>query len=195
MDNKKEAIIQTSLALFERDGFDNVSMKQIFDACNIAKGTFYYHFDSKDDVILCIYDNISSHIIEVMPQITQEPNFKDKVWIVIKFWLENTLSFSSQFIKTLIQIDTKRGLKYFSPLQRSDSDMQRCIYEMNIELIKQGQKQGTITDRAPAELILETLVAAITNILMDRALYSETDEEFQNIIPHVRKIFDFILAP
>ncbi|MGA3601463.1 TetR/AcrR family transcriptional regulator [Lysinibacillus agricola] len=48
----REKLLKTSLELFNKHGFEYVSVEQITKACNVSKGTFYTHFPSKYDVIL-----------------------------------------------------------------------------------------------------------------------------------------------
>ncbi|MGY3186034.1 TetR/AcrR family transcriptional regulator [Lysinibacillus sp. TE18511] len=48
----REKLLKTSLELFNKHGFEYVSIEQITKACNVSKGTFYTHFPSKYDVIL-----------------------------------------------------------------------------------------------------------------------------------------------
>ena len=48
----REKLLKTSLDLFNKHGYEHVSVEQITKACNVSKGTFYTHFPSKYDVIL-----------------------------------------------------------------------------------------------------------------------------------------------
>lgn len=48
----REKLLKTSLDLFNKYGYEHVSVEQITKACNVSKGTFYTHFPSKYDVIL-----------------------------------------------------------------------------------------------------------------------------------------------
>lgn len=55
-EEKREATRQDILAaagiLFMKKGYDATSVDDIADAANVAKGTLYYHFKSKDEVLL-----------------------------------------------------------------------------------------------------------------------------------------------
>lgn len=48
--NKKEKILQTAEHIFARSGFDKTSVDEIAEKANIAKGTIYYHFRSKEEI-------------------------------------------------------------------------------------------------------------------------------------------------
>ncbi|MFV0440283.1 MAG: TetR/AcrR family transcriptional regulator [Lachnospirales bacterium] len=47
-----EKIYQTSIKLFKKHGFDNVTIEKICKNCDIAKGTFYVHYQTKSDILV-----------------------------------------------------------------------------------------------------------------------------------------------
>jgi TetR/AcrR family transcriptional repressor of nem operon len=46
----KEKIIQSARRLFNRHGFDSVSLDQIMSGAGLTRGGFYSYFDSKSDL-------------------------------------------------------------------------------------------------------------------------------------------------
>lgn len=54
--NTRDAILDTAIDLFVRDGFDSTSMDSIAAAANVAKGTLYYHYDSKEGILDAILE-------------------------------------------------------------------------------------------------------------------------------------------
>ena len=54
MKNRKEEILEVSLHLFARDGYEAVSVSQIAGALNMTKGALYRHYKSKRDIFDCI---------------------------------------------------------------------------------------------------------------------------------------------
>jgi TetR/AcrR family transcriptional regulator, transcriptional repressor for nem operon len=49
-DNVRKKIIQAARRLFNRDGFENVSVNQIMKAAGLTRGGFYSYFPSKSDL-------------------------------------------------------------------------------------------------------------------------------------------------
>lgn len=52
MTSPKERIIETTLSLFAKQGYNSTGINQIISEANVAKASFYQHFKSKED--LCV---------------------------------------------------------------------------------------------------------------------------------------------
>ena len=77
----KKKIIDTALALFEQKGFNDTTIQDIIDKMQMSKGAIYYHFKSKDDIILAVRDQIymdDSNVIEDLIHNDQLP-IKSKI--------------------------------------------------------------------------------------------------------------------
>ncbi|UVI28196.1 TetR/AcrR family transcriptional regulator [Paenibacillus spongiae] len=54
MEGKKQQIIQAAIKCFSEKGFRGTSIQDIADSIGIAKGSLYFYFKSKDDLLLSI---------------------------------------------------------------------------------------------------------------------------------------------
>ena len=54
--NMKETILSSATDLITKQGIKNTSLADIAKASNISKGTLYYHYSSKNDLICAIAD-------------------------------------------------------------------------------------------------------------------------------------------
>ena len=55
--NMKENILNVATNLITVNGIRNTSLSDIAKTAGISKGTLYYHYSSKDDLIFDIADN------------------------------------------------------------------------------------------------------------------------------------------
>ncbi|MBO0958720.1 TetR/AcrR family transcriptional regulator [Neobacillus sp. MM2021_6] len=60
---KKQLIMEKSLELFAKQGFEATSVQQITEHCGISKGAFYLSFKSKDELIIALIDQFMMQII------------------------------------------------------------------------------------------------------------------------------------
>ena len=51
----RERILDVALDLFTRQGFDGTSLRQIAESLGLTKAALYYHFESKDDILLALH--------------------------------------------------------------------------------------------------------------------------------------------
>ncbi|WP_455538478.1 TetR/AcrR family transcriptional regulator [Terrisporobacter sp.] len=86
--NMKEKILLTSIDLMTKNGINNTSLADISREVNISKGTLYYHYASRDDIIFDIADNHLNVISEALLDCLKEINFQfsteDFVLVVLK---------------------------------------------------------------------------------------------------------------
>lgn len=78
----REKLLKTSLELFNKHGFEYVSVEQITKACNVSKGTFYTHFPSKYDVILEKFKELDSFYSTVEKNIDRTLPASEKILLL-----------------------------------------------------------------------------------------------------------------
>ncbi|MGL5779234.1 TetR/AcrR family transcriptional regulator [Cetobacterium sp.] len=59
----KEKILKTALDLINKKGFASVTVSEICNQAGVAKGTFYVHFESKEDIIKENYNSDMSEYV------------------------------------------------------------------------------------------------------------------------------------
>ena len=67
---RRREIIEASKKLFEKKGYENTSVENIINAANIAKGTFYYYFKTKKDVLDAVVKNIAETMYDLLEKIS-----------------------------------------------------------------------------------------------------------------------------
>ena len=62
-DERKNEILDAAARLFMEKGFDRTSANDILAAVGIAKGTLYYHFKSKEDIMDALIERQTTQIL------------------------------------------------------------------------------------------------------------------------------------
>lgn len=73
-DERLKEILTTARELFFTKGYDATSINDIISAIGIAKGTFYHYFDSKEDLIVALADQITDEAVAIIKSITDDPS-------------------------------------------------------------------------------------------------------------------------
>ena len=66
MQDKKTEILNKALELFKEKGYDNVTVNEIASASNISKNTFYYYYESKEELIRALFKPTGKDAGEIM---------------------------------------------------------------------------------------------------------------------------------
>lgn len=89
MDMKQE-IMETSIRLFGEKGFTETSIQDIVDAIGVTKGTFYYYFSSKQELLKDIHLDYIETILKEQESIVNDPGrdcktkMRDIIYMLIK---------------------------------------------------------------------------------------------------------------
>lgn len=65
-DDRREEFIERSKTLFNKKGFENTTVDDIVDAVGVAKGLFYYYFESKDALLDVITDEFVQEVTQAI---------------------------------------------------------------------------------------------------------------------------------
>lgn len=63
-DRKRARIIRTAQELFVKKGYNHTTITDIATEANIAKGGFYYYFDTKESVLKAVHEEIAKTTVQ-----------------------------------------------------------------------------------------------------------------------------------
>nr|WP_289039144.1 TetR family transcriptional regulator [uncultured Allobacillus sp.] len=109
MNDKKTMIIEASIELFAKKGFHTTSVQEIVNKANVAKGSFYTYFQSKDELIVSIYtyySNLTQNKMDDVKSRIDDPReaFKEQLEIFFEL-LKSNKSLIVMLLQGQISID------------------------------------------------------------------------------------------
>lgn len=143
---RKKEIISAACQLFLSKGYDNTTMKDVMVRLNIAKGTIYHYFSSKQELLEAVILSV------VLEEMTRQ-----------KHYLSQTTGTSLNRIKQFVIKDISRAESRGELIDHlhkpSNAGMHIQLLAQTItsraplyaELIKQGCEEGVFTTDAPLE--------------------------------------------
>lgn len=69
---KKQRVIVESAKLFYYNGYKNTGLLEILEVCNIPKGSFYYYFKNKEDLLIHIIRYHTNNLISYFDSIVND---------------------------------------------------------------------------------------------------------------------------
>ncbi len=171
---RKNEILDTAEALFFTKGYEKTTINDILNEIGIAKGTFYYYFKSKDEVMDAIVVRMASNAIQAAEAVADNPNLPVQEKLIQIF----ANSFSSEHKEEMIEHMHQSGNAELH--QRS---LTQCVVQLTpvlTRVLEQGISEGLFSTPYPKECIESLLVS--TQFLFDEGLFQWAPEELQRKI-------------
>ena len=159
-------IYETARQLFLERGFEATTVAEIAEAADVAQGTFFNHFSSKQDVLAAITSEVSDHLQGMVDVQLARPVST----------LERVAGFADSIADQLIQT---RGLArdVVLELMRTGARPGNAYpylsgaYEPFTEVLREGQRRGEVRADLDAaflgEIVIGALNVSVTHWLVD----------------------------
>lgn len=73
-DVRKNEILDVAEELFNSKGFDGTTISEIIEKAGVARGTIYYHFKSKEDILDALIDRYGAELLEAVKKAADNKN-------------------------------------------------------------------------------------------------------------------------
>lgn len=137
----REKIIKTAWKLFYEEGFAETTINDIIREADISKGTFYYYFNSKDDLLSTLSEVLDREYERLEKEEPEGLSCFDKlIWLnyEVHSFMEKNMDYrllsylySAQIVKESFSALLNRNRYYYRYIER---------------IMEQGQKSGELTD-------------------------------------------------
>ncbi len=155
--SKKEQILHTTLDLIAENGFHGTAVSMVAKEANVGMGTIYRYFADKESLIIELYREIKSRLVDAMLAGTEEEaSFQKRFnliwWNITTYYITHPkeLSFMEQFANS----------PYFTQVEQERHELQYPIYQF----IQAGQMQG-VFKAIPIEILMSTVYGSIVTLV------------------------------
>lgn len=139
----KERIINTAYQLFQKKGYDKVTINDICNACKITKTTFYYHLQSKEAIISNFYDSVTQSLASRMTDVISAENHWEQLMICFETLINSSEKIGPDLIGQLLIMNIKHD--------EGTYDFDEDLTKLAVLLIEKAQKAGQIRNQSPAD--------------------------------------------
>lgn len=161
-------IQSAALTLFNREGFENVSVEEIAQTVGCSVGNIYHYFKSKDELAIQVTQMVDEAytVLEEEYLADRETSGREKLLDFVGRSLEISAS-DEMLYKAFIH-----GLRYpeQAVLQKNDK---RVYYRLLRELVDLCQEEGSIHPSYDPDCLVEDLVVLHRGTLFEWRIYQE----------------------
>lgn len=162
-DVRKNEILDAAADLFNSDGFDGTTISAIIEKAGIARGTIYYHFKSKEDILDALIDRRNTEFLTAARQIASDKSIPVLERLIRTFIAMNgDKDGKSELTRQMHK--PQNALMH----QKTHQAMMEGIPSILMEIIEDGINEGLFNTPYPYES-LEMVVAHINAVFDDYA--------------------------
>ena len=160
MVTKKDQILDTSLQLFMKKGFDATSISDILSQLDIARGTLYYHFESKEAIMDAIIERLLNQVLKKIEKLMTNDSLSQA---------EKFMGFFASINLTQLTGD-EEIVDYFNQPQnalfheKSNRLLIKKLSPVLAQIISEGMESGLFDTPYPAETA-ELILVGITGFV------------------------------
>jgi len=172
--NRREEILKVAQHLFLTKDYEKTTMIEIMDTLEIAKGTIYHYFKSKEALFEAVIENIVEENIKQMRTLVKSSSKSalEKIQLLV-----NAGNISHENEKIIEQLHKPTNDALHSRLLAATLMKQAPLYA---EIIQQGCDEGIFKTEVPLECA-EFILSAI-QFLTDRGIYPWNEEDLKRRI-------------
>lgn len=175
---RKNEILDVAEKLFCSKGFDNTSTNDILNEIGIARGTLYYHFKSKEDILDAMIERLTNQIVAKAARIA----------------LDESLPVLERLTRTILSLNVNNELgdmimeQVHRPQnallhQKLEKSLLGSVNKLITKIAEDGISQGIVQTDYPAEAV--EMIMTYSYIAFDSMNeYSQEEEQ--------RKIMGFV---
>lgn len=150
----RQMLYQTSLELFEANGYESTTVQQITDQQGVAKGTFFNHFPTKEHVIEEWYNNITSRSLEAARK-RKDTSAEEAIVALICDMARQAMASPELLIA--------KSRNSANPLLiDAEQQQDQKVHEYLIRYVTQGKAQGELAGDLNEEFFVDLIIAVLT---------------------------------
>lgn len=182
-DVRRSELIATAQQLFYTKGYESTSVSDIVKAVGVAKGTFYYYFETKTAVLEAMIENITEQSVAILREIINDESLN-----AIDKWhkaFQTTAAWKTEHkdeLMTIIRVMYKPENMVLN--QKITTESIRIAAPEVAKIIAQGVEEGVFDTQYPEESakIAYAIMQSVSNFFADLVLRPEQYENRPELV-------------
>jgi len=179
---RRNVIMGEAEKLFVEKGFEKTTVKDIADKSGVAKGTFYYYFDTKEDIITALLEKRYKKTEEKALRISESDRFTpiEKIErILLRLIFDRQDNFK---IYEFFKIDENAKI-----MKKRNKEFRDKFIPIFTEVVKEGIKKGDFETDYPEE-VTEVMFMGVDGFLHKHYATFTTEEMYEGKFSAVEEV-------
>ena len=156
----RSRVLSAAVELFAQHGYERTSVAQVVAAAGVAKGGFYHHFASKEDLLYEVYGDLIGRQLAAMDEIAARRDPPDvTLHAMIVELVVSTAGSAKQakvFWREMHSLGDERAELYRRQRRRCHDAVHRVVRE--------GQTDGTFSPATSADTVTFTIFGVVNEM-------------------------------
>jgi AcrR family transcriptional regulator len=185
----KEAILRESTRLFLANGYRGTSIKAITEAAGVGRGTLYWYFKSKDEILVTLFRKFEAELLDRLKETLKQ--VKGDFITRYKFLHKFTTEFARDNRDLSLAFNTL--LNEMTGTHTEAEKVAKTVYnkfrKIIESLLEEGKRDGSIRKDLNVALYAHAIMAGHTGMLVQWLVHGES----LNVPEFVKTVRDIII--
>lgn len=186
-EERKNDILNAAEKLFRKNGYQNTVVSDIVKEANIAQGTFYIYFKSKEDVFVAVLDTISDKLLNQILKVKQRDDLNAIEKMNLTTEVEINYNENQDDLVSQMHLPQNVGIH-----QRYIVGVINKLAPVYASIIEQGVLEGTF-NTFDSMNTAEYMSTAI-RFMVDPAIFNRKIDDYPKLVKTIMQISERILG-
>jgi TetR/AcrR family transcriptional regulator, fatty acid metabolism regulator protein len=170
-DDKRQRILQAAVKVFARKGYHRAKVSEIARRADVADGTIYLYFRSKEDILVSLFDEVmAEHLAAGRQEVKAVEGAPARLQAIARHHLR--LLGGNRDLAVVFQVELRQSTQF---MERFTASWLNDYFQLIDEVIAQGQREGSLRAELPrkvlAKALFGTLDEMVTSWILSRKDY------------------------
>ncbi|AYC39508.1 MULTISPECIES: TetR/AcrR family transcriptional regulator [Streptomyces] len=155
--NTRQRIQDVALELFAEQGYEKTSLREIAEHLDVTKAALYYHFKTKEEILVSVYDDLTQPILDLIEWGRQQPHTLETKQEIIRRYSE-ILSGATKLFRFMQENQaTVRELRIGETFKERMQGLREIIVDPDADLVAQVRSVSALFTLHAGMFLLQDL--------------------------------------
>lgn len=155
--NTRQRIQDVALELFAEQGYEKTSLREIAEHLDVTKAALYYHFKTKEEILVSVYDDLTQPILDLIEWGRQQPHTLETKQEIIRRYSEILSGVTPLFRFMQENQATVRELRIGETFKERMQGLREIVVDPDADLVAQVRSVSALFTLQAGMFLLQDL--------------------------------------